>query len=516
MKVLGIARRACKGLVLCAALVLAACGGAGGPGSQAESMDAQALRALAAPELVLGADDGLYAAGALAADGDASGAKVDVFPPGPVQGALAVWSQREGARDAIWSNRYVPGVGWGRAQRVPTSGEGDAIRPEVVTSRAGVGLAVWRQFDGTRQSLWANRYDMRSGQWGTPQQIESSAGGDSLQHQVAMNRDTGAAVVVWAKHIDPISTQQDIWATRFDTQTGWAQAERIETNPEPNTASPQVVVANEGGLRAVAVWKQGLHVWSNEFNGGQWGAAQPVETTAAFSGARLPHLAANNSLSEVVAVWERHDGTHNNIWASRYHLGAWKPAQLLESGSGNAFAPQIAIQPAGDRGMVVWAQFDGERSSIWARSYEGDGIFGAAELVESRNAGNALNPKLAVAESATPALMPMVVWEEEWALGDFRKYVWANEKLSSGGWRAPQLIVKHPQSPRSDNFAFEPDVAMDASGSAMAVWSEQEGTHTNIRANRSEPNATLGGQWGVPQLIEAFNGVVSGIVAALR
>lgn len=506
-------RWARRGLVLCTAAALMACGGAGGPQEQAALADVHT--AAAEQDAARAADDGLYAAGALAANGDARGAKVDIFAAGPLQGALAVWAQREGAQQSVWSSRHVPGVGWGSAQQVQSSGEADAA-PEVAASGAGFGMAVWRQFDGTRQNLWASRYDLSTGLWGAPQQIEPGAGGDSSQHQLAMNRETGAAMVVWAKHSDTISTHRDVWAVRFDPSSGWLAPEQIETDSEANAGSPQVVVANEGSLRAVAVWRHGQHIWSNEFNGGQWGAAQPLETGAFVSGARAPHIAANNNLSEVVAVWERHDGTYNNLWASRYTLGgAWSPVQLIDAGSGNAFDPQVDMKPAASAGMVVWQQFDMQRASIWARSYEGNGTFGAAQLVEGRSVGNALNPKLAFTKAVTPNPKPMVVWEEEWALGDYRRHIWASEPLPNGSWSAPQLIMKHPQWPRSGNFAFEPDVAVDHNGSAVVVWSEQEGVRTDIRANRSEPNGTLGSQWGVPQLLTALNDLARGVAALM-
>ena len=86
-----------------------------------------------------------------------------------------------------------------------------------------------------------------------------------------------------------------------------------------------------------------------------------------------------------------------------------------------------------------------------------------------------------------------------------------SQKLPGPGWSAPQLI-------ETDNTfgTATPDVAVDANGNAMAVWGQGDGTRSNILANRYEPVGKLGGQWGFPQLVEFFNGLVGGVTEALR
>ena len=72
--------------------------------------------------------------------------------------ALAVWRQSDGTRYNIWANRYTAGTGWGTAALIETDNAGNAFDPQVAIDTNGNALAVWQQYDGTRYNIWANRY----------------------------------------------------------------------------------------------------------------------------------------------------------------------------------------------------------------------------------------------------------------------------------------------------------------------------------------------------------------------
>ena len=73
--------------------------------------------------------------------------------------ALAVWSQSDGTRYNIWANRYTTNTGWGVAELIETDNAGDVYTPQITTDANGNALAVWRQDDGTRYNIWANRFE---------------------------------------------------------------------------------------------------------------------------------------------------------------------------------------------------------------------------------------------------------------------------------------------------------------------------------------------------------------------
>ena len=59
-----------------------------------------------------------------------------------------------------------PNKAFGTAALIETDNAGDASSPQVAIDTNGNALAVWRQSDGTRYNIWANRYTAGTG-WGS-------------------------------------------------------------------------------------------------------------------------------------------------------------------------------------------------------------------------------------------------------------------------------------------------------------------------------------------------------------
>jgi uncharacterized protein YbdZ (MbtH family) len=173
--------------------------------------------------------------------------------------AIAVWNTWDGTLYSIWSNRYVVGEGWGLATPIETD-DMSAEFPQVAMDGEGNAIAVWQQSDGSRFSIWSNRYVVGEG-WGLAQPIETEIFGASSP-QVAMDRD-GNAIAVWEQ---ADGTQWNIWSNRFAVGVGWGVAELVETN-DGSAYHPQV--ATDGDGDAIAVWFQWdgsrFSIWSNRF-----------------------------------------------------------------------------------------------------------------------------------------------------------------------------------------------------------------------------------------------------------
>ena len=89
-------------------------------------------------------------------------------------------------------------------------------------------------------------------------------------------------------------------------------------------------------------------------------ASVPV-SVAAFPRLRAELIEADNAgdaytpqvvvhaAGEALAVWGQNDGTQVNIYANRYQPGTgWGSAIAIDSASGDAAAPQIAVDVEGD------------------------------------------------------------------------------------------------------------------------------------------------------------------------
>ena len=62
------------------------------------------------------------------------------------------------AANYSWSFTTADGA-WGSAALIETDNAGDAFEPQIAFDSSGNALAVWRQSDGTRDNIWANRFE---------------------------------------------------------------------------------------------------------------------------------------------------------------------------------------------------------------------------------------------------------------------------------------------------------------------------------------------------------------------
>ena len=341
--------------------------------------------------------------------------------------------------------------------------------PRVAMDGSGNAVAVWHQSDGTRDNIWANRYTP-SGGWGTATLIETDNAGNACYPQVAMD-GSGNAIAVWYQYD---GTRYNIWANRYTPSGGWGTATLIETDDAGNAAIPQVAMDSSGN--AVAVWYQSdgtrdQHLGEPVHAVGRMGDGHAHRDRQSGS-AVSPQVAMDGS-GNAVAVWYQSDGTRNNIWANRYTpSGGWGTAALIETdNAGDAYDPQVAMDGSGNA-VAVWRQYDGTRFNIWANRYTPSGGWGTAALIETDNAGDAYVPQVAMDGSGNA----VAVWHQS----DGTRYnIWANRYTPSGGWGTAALI-------ETDNAgdAYIPQVAMDGSGNAIAVWHQSDGTRYNIWANR--------------------------------
>ena len=219
-----------------------------------------------------------------------------------------------------------------------------------------------------------------------------------------------------------------------------------------------------------------------------WKTAALIETDNAGT-ALAPQIAFDSS-GNAIAVWTQSDGARYNIYANRYvSATGWGAAALIETdNAGDAYNPQIAFDSSGNA-IAVWHQDDGTRNNIYANRYVSATGWGAAALIETDNAGDAYNPQIAF-DSSGNAIAVWYQWDGT------RFNIYANRYASGTGWGAAALI-------ETDNAgsAYNPQIAFDSSGNAIAVWYQYDGTRNNIYANRY----ATGTGWGAAALIETDN-----------
>ena len=153
--------------------------------------------------------------------------------------------------NSIFMTRQVPGSGW----QVPTFLESDEFAPGHDQNQAidasGNIMVVWQHINLARgeNDIWANRYVVGTG-WSGPTLIETRDG-NALYSQVAGD-PSGNAIAVWTQRE---GTRDSVWANRFVAGTGWGIAQLLETE-DGTVFSPQIAVDGDGN--AFAIWMQML------------------------------------------------------------------------------------------------------------------------------------------------------------------------------------------------------------------------------------------------------------------
>ena len=227
---------------------------------------------------------------------------------------MAVWVQSDGTRTNVWANRFTSNAGWESARLIEQGG-GNGVSPDVALDSDGNAIAVWSQTNGMRFNIWANRFTRRNS-WEGAQLIETDDAGSANDPRVVIY-PRGNAHVVWHQSNGMVT---NIWANHFTPETGWGEAQLIESDDAGDADSAQIAVDPKGNA---------------------------------------------------IAVWSQSDGIRRSIWANRFTpAGSWGTAQLLEAGDeGDAVVPQVAMNPAG-RGIAIWSYYDGARSGIWVNRFE--------------------------------------------------------------------------------------------------------------------------------------------------
>jgi hypothetical protein len=409
----------------------------------------------------------------------------DAYPPRVAMdgsgNAIAVWRQYYTDPTSSFTgyvamaSRFVPGAGWGTAEII-TGLYLDAGFPplyaQVAMNTAGVAVAVWEQFDpGTFgssnvTSIWANRYTPGVG-WGAATLIEDRTT-PAFAPQVAVDA-AGNAVVVWLQGNS--ASGRSIWGNSFVAGTGWGTNVQVIAG-NGNADAPQL--AGDAAGNALVAWTKGSgEIWANRLTAGSgWGTATKLLAT----GGRDLRIAMNAG-GTAYLVWDAYDSVSStsSIWSKRYDGAGWHADEQIDTGIdiGSAGGPQVAVDVAGD-GFTVWTKFGGTSYQVFvARSSAGSAWVQEGAL--DNNTGTAGNSMVAVNAGGDA----FAVWYQY----DGTRYnIWSNHRTAAvGAWGAAELI-------ETDNAgsASDPQVAVDGSGNALAVWRQIGGVGTvyNIRSNR--------------------------------
>jgi hypothetical protein len=378
--------------------------------------------------------------------------------------AMAVWSSYDGISYNICVVKFVPGLGWGEIHEMLTDNPAVVYSPQIAINEDGHAVVVWSNFDGVRSVIWANTYVPGSG-WGAAICIEANDNASYAETPKVAIDTYGNAIVLWRRYD---LSQRSIWANRFEPGAGWLTPTLIESNTLGDTESPQIAMHSNGC--AMAVWRRcngkQTDIWINDYtlNMG-WGTARPLNARS-VGDAYEPQIAISDSGSAIV-VWRQSDGTGHKVWFSRYtHDTKWDASQAIEiDHTWQAFEPQIAMHRSGSA-IAVWCKSNIGISSVWASSYTPNTGWSIAQMISGDS--NANKAQIRISANGTA----MAIWHQ----ADEKAHVICANRFEPGkGW-GQAIVFKSTLTGRADL----PQIAMNDSGDAIAVWQQLNGLQENI------------------------------------
>ncbi|HJU83042.1 MAG TPA: hypothetical protein VJ600_02425 [Holophagaceae bacterium] len=179
----------------------------------------------------------------------------------------------------------------------------------------------------------------------------------------------------------------------------------------------------------------------------------------------------------------------------------WSAPATLDQGLGSdGNAPAVAGDPTSGNAFAVWMEKDPTSGNTvpWAAKFTATtGIWGDFRAISDgfadgscgSTAGSDLKPP-AIAMNASGNAM--AVWMQTTASAPSRYDLFAAYYKAGSGWQTRVLI-----SDGLNNVGPYPKVVLDSSGNAIAVWTETDGTHYHLWANRFTASA-----WGTATQLE--------------
>jgi len=148
-------------------------------------------------------------------------------------------------------------------------------------------------------------------------------------------------------------------------------------------------------------------------------------------------------------------------WSFTSRDGVWETiGKSLDLGhTGPASTPHIAASANGNA-VAVWVEDNGGRTDVWAKRYTPSLGWRNPELVETDITFSSTNPRVAMDDIGNA----IVVWQ----LADegFLDSIWSNRYVEGSGWGNAEALEV------AEGDASQPQVAVNSSGNAIAVWTQ--------------------------------------------
>ena len=370
---------------------------------------------------------------------------------------------------------------WGISEWIEDS-NGDSAQPRIDVDAQSNAVAVWEHTTAEGTEIRANRYT-RSDLWGEPVAIDAGTGG-ATDPALALD-DAGNAFALWVRR-DVGTANTRIWSNRYDVDLGsWDTAELLQTGEITRASGPAVAAAPSGN--AIAVWIQldvisgDQAIWARMYTAGSgWGEAGPISEADADAVLALNPSVGMDDDGNAIAVWARPTAAGEVIWSNRYIEGSGWGTAELVKADAETSASTVRLSVGAG----------GDAFVVWAQGNgmrEGvwanrfsGGSWGSPERIDRYDAGDTRTPDIAVDGSG----FAHAVWAQS---EDPFINIWASQYTPGSGWQEPVLIEPPNDDPEEDGDATSPRVGVNAAGNAFVVWLQTFENWSSVWSNRLDP-----------------------------
>ncbi|HVL75486.1 MAG TPA: Ig-like domain-containing protein [Noviherbaspirillum sp.] len=383
---------------------------------------------------------------------------------GPAGSATAFWVEHVAPNSYLWSRRYTPASGWEAQQKIQTDPVGIPHSVQLAFDADGNGLAVWPQTSTGNDNIWASRYTQAAG-WSAAQLIETNDAGSAEKPRLVMNPD-GVAMAIWMQWD---GSRNRVWSNRFTPEGGWEGARTIDEGWGGNAIDTAIAMDRSGN--ALAFWYhytgQTLELWTARYEQGMgWGTPGP------FDVGHDPHPVMLEDGTAMVA-WGHYDGSYHVRYRRYTPITGWgAPATITTSGQ-VLTAPRLAVD-ASANASLVWTRGQSSHYRVWSSQITSDGQWTQPDLIDADPATGAYARLRSFTKDASGNALAL--WSE--SLGG-NSVTWVNRYTAASGWSTAQVI-----SASNEGMAFEATMAMGISGGIFAIWSQYDGTKYAIMSRR--------------------------------
>ncbi|MDZ7290627.1 MAG: T9SS type A sorting domain-containing protein [candidate division KSB1 bacterium] len=347
--------------------------------------------------------------------------------------------------------------------------------PAIAMNASGNYVVVWTSFlqDGSAEGIYGQRFNARDDKIGAEFQVNQVTPNAQSRPAVAMN-DAGQFVVAWSS---TDSSSQDIRAQLFDANGNRVGGEiLVNTTTADNQNTPSVAIDRHGNFCVVwHSWGQDggdRGVYGQRFrpDGARLGEEFLVNTTTKFSQAN-PCIAMAPD-GQFVVIWESwmQDGTITysyDVFGQLFNADGTKNGSEFRVNTYTTNYQWLAKASMARNGnfVVVWTSWkqDGDNGGIYGQRFlaNGDKI-GEEFLINTTTKEYQWLPNVAIDQFGNF----VVVWSS-WKQDGSREGVCGQFFDKHGN----KLGIEFQVNRYTDNYQWEPVVAMSDSGEAVVAWS---------------------------------------------